>query len=90
MVEQKLYRRKNVIVSFTVVVKDELELILQHHDIKRRRVPILFFANKTDCVDSLSSVKIAGLSFISISRIISLEYFLSLSLSFSGSKFGEN
>jgi ADP-ribosylation factor-like protein 6 len=46
---------------FAVVVKDELDLLLQHHDIKRRRVPILFFANKMDCVDALSSVKIAGM-----------------------------
>lgn len=50
----------NLSVSFTVVVKDELELLLQHPDIKRRRVPILFFANKMDCIDALSSVKIAG------------------------------
>jgi ADP-ribosylation factor-like protein 6 len=34
--------------------------LLQHNDIKRRRVPILFFANKMDCIDALSSVKIAG------------------------------
>ena len=51
-------------MSFTVVVKDELDLILQHSDIKRRRVPILLFANKTDCVDALSSVKIAGDAFL--------------------------
>lgn len=44
----------------TVVVKDELELLLNHPDIKRRRVPVLFFANKMDCVDALSSVKIAA------------------------------
>lgn len=43
-----------------VVVKDELELLLRHPDIKRRRVPILLFANKMDCVDALSSVKIAA------------------------------
>ncbi|CAG9803757.1 unnamed protein product [Chironomus riparius] len=43
-----------------VVVKDELELLLQHPDIKRRRVPILLFANKMDCIDALSSVKIAA------------------------------
>lgn len=43
-----------------VVVKDELELLLQHPDIRRRRVPILFFANKMDCADALSSVKIAA------------------------------
>ncbi|XP_038110644.1 ADP-ribosylation factor-like protein 6 isoform X2 [Culex quinquefasciatus] len=43
-----------------VVVKDELELLLQHQDIANRRVPILFFANKMDCADALSSVKIAA------------------------------
>ncbi|CRK91359.1 CLUMA_CG005032, isoform A [Clunio marinus] len=43
-----------------VVVKDELDLLLQHPDLKRRRVPILFFANKMDCIDALSSVKIAA------------------------------
>lgn len=45
---------------FPVVVKDELDLLLQHADLKRRRVPVLFFANKMDCVDALSSVKIAA------------------------------
>lgn len=46
--------------TLTVVVKDELDLLLSHSDIKRRRVPVLFFANKMDCVDALSSVKIAA------------------------------
>ncbi|XP_063695988.1 ADP-ribosylation factor-like protein 6 [Culicoides brevitarsis] len=43
-----------------VVVKDELELLLSHPDIEKRRVPILFFANKMDMPDALSSVKIAA------------------------------
>ncbi|XP_058456169.1 ADP-ribosylation factor-like protein 6 [Malaya genurostris] len=43
-----------------VVVKDELEILIQHPDIANRRVPILFFANKMDCADALSSVKIAA------------------------------
>ncbi|XP_058118951.1 ADP-ribosylation factor-like protein 6 isoform X2 [Anopheles coustani] len=43
-----------------VVVKDELEILLQHPDIANRRVPILFFANKMDCTEALSSVKIAA------------------------------
>lgn len=43
-----------------VVVKDELNILLQHPDIVNRRVPILFFANKMDCTDALSSVKIAA------------------------------
>lgn len=45
---------------FTVVVKDELDLLLQHPDLRRRRVPVVFFANKMDCIDALSSVKIAA------------------------------
>jgi ADP-ribosylation factor-like protein 6 len=52
--------RDSIEFQLSVVVKDELELLLKHHDIKRRRVPILLFANKMDCVDSLSSVKIAA------------------------------
>ncbi|XP_050296752.1 ADP-ribosylation factor-like protein 6 [Anthonomus grandis grandis] len=43
-----------------VVVKEELDLLLQHPDICQKRAPILFFANKMDCKDSLSSVKIAA------------------------------
>lgn len=43
-----------------VVVKDELDLLLQHPDISCKRLPILFFANKMDCKDALSSVKIAA------------------------------
>lgn len=43
-----------------VVVKDELDLLLQHPDVCNRRIPILFYANKIDCKDSLSSVKIAA------------------------------
>ncbi|KAB0790523.1 hypothetical protein PPYR_00845 [Photinus pyralis] len=43
-----------------VVVKDELDLLLQHPDICNRKIPILFFANKMDCKESLSSVKIAA------------------------------
>ena len=45
---------------FAVVVKDELEISLQHSDITNRQVPVLFFANKMDCTDVLSSVKIAA------------------------------
>lgn len=43
-----------------VVVKDELDLLLQHPDICNRKIPILFYANKMDCKDALSSVKIAA------------------------------
>lgn len=43
-----------------VVVKDELEIMMNHPDIQNRRIPILFFANKIDNPDALSSVKIAA------------------------------
>lgn len=49
------FRRFNV-----VVVKDELDILIQHPDIQNRRIPILFFANKIDNPDALSSVKIAA------------------------------
>jgi ADP-ribosylation factor-like protein 6 len=41
-----------------VVAKDELDMLLQHPDIRARKMPILFFANKMDCKDALSSVKV--------------------------------
>ncbi|XP_028413730.1 ADP-ribosylation factor-like protein 6 [Dendronephthya gigantea] len=44
-----------------VVSKDELDLLIKHPDISSRRVPILFFANKMDLRDSLSSVKVSNL-----------------------------
>ncbi|XP_071818779.1 ADP-ribosylation factor-like protein 6 [Apostichopus japonicus] len=40
-----------------VVAKEELDLLLQHSEIKGRRIPVLFFANKMDMKDSLTSVK---------------------------------
>lgn len=43
-----------------VVVKDELEILLKHPDLEHKRIPILFYANKMDFVDALSSVKIAA------------------------------
>ncbi|GLG93683.1 hypothetical protein R5R35_012981 [Gryllus longicercus] len=43
-----------------VVVRDELDLLLQHPDVTGRRIPILFFANKMDIREALSSVKIAA------------------------------
>ena len=39
------------------VARDELDLVLEHEHIKPRRLPILFFANKMDKRDALSSVK---------------------------------
>lgn len=43
-----------------VVVRDELDLLLQHPDVCNRKIPLLFYANKMDCKDALSSVKIAA------------------------------
>ncbi|XP_066995470.1 ADP-ribosylation factor-like protein 6 [Anabrus simplex] len=43
-----------------VVAREELELLLQHPDVASRRIPVLFFANKMDLRDALSSVKIAA------------------------------
>nr|XP_018903929.1 PREDICTED: ADP-ribosylation factor-like protein 6 isoform X2 [Bemisia tabaci] len=50
------------------VVQEELELLLQHPDTVGKRLPILFFANKMDARDALSSVKIA--SALNLHRII--------------------
>ncbi|XP_073848226.1 ADP ribosylation factor-like 6 [Musca autumnalis] len=43
-----------------VVVKDELDILLQHPDLVNRPIPILFYGNKSDCENSLSSVNIAS------------------------------
>ncbi|CAB4058397.1 ARL6 [Lepeophtheirus salmonis] len=37
----------------------ELDMLLQHPDIQSRKIPILFFANKMDMKESLSSVKVS-------------------------------
>ncbi|XP_059090977.1 ADP-ribosylation factor-like protein 6 isoform X2 [Tigriopus californicus] len=42
-----------------VVAKDELDMLLQHPDIRSRKIPILFFANKMDQRESMSSVKVS-------------------------------
>ncbi|XP_065057262.1 ADP-ribosylation factor-like protein 6 isoform X1 [Rhopilema esculentum] len=44
-----------------VVAKEELDELLKHPDIKAKKIPILFFANKMDLRESLSSVKVSGL-----------------------------
>ncbi|KAJ7416485.1 hypothetical protein WISP_70903 [Willisornis vidua] len=44
-----------------VVAKEELDTLLNHPDIKHRRLPILFFANKMDLRDAVSSVKVSQL-----------------------------
>ncbi|XP_043204050.1 ADP-ribosylation factor-like protein 6 [Amphibalanus amphitrite] len=41
-----------------VVAKDELDALLQHPDIRPRRIPLLFFANKMDLKEAMSSVKV--------------------------------
>ena len=43
------------------VVKDELTGMIESNDLKNKRIPILFFSNKMDCRDSLSTVKISSL-----------------------------
>uniref|UniRef100_A0A8C7K2J9 ADP-ribosylation factor-like protein 6 n=1 Tax=Oncorhynchus kisutch TaxID=8019 RepID=A0A8C7K2J9_ONCKI len=44
-----------------VVAKEELDTLLNHPDVKHRRIPLLFFANKMDVRDALSSVKVSQL-----------------------------
>ncbi|CAM4486656.1 unnamed protein product [Leuciscus chuanchicus] len=44
-----------------VVAKEELDTLLNHPDIKHRRIPVLFFANKMDLRDALSAVKVSQL-----------------------------
>ncbi|ETE66488.1 ADP-ribosylation factor-like protein 6 [Ophiophagus hannah] len=44
-----------------VVAKEELDTLLTHPDLKHRRIPILFFANKMDLRDAVSSVKVSHL-----------------------------
>ncbi|XP_069049901.1 ADP-ribosylation factor-like protein 6 isoform X2 [Lepisosteus oculatus] len=42
-----------------VVAKEELEALINHPDVKRKRIPILFYANKMDLQGSLSSVGVS-------------------------------
>ncbi|XP_038132328.1 ADP-ribosylation factor-like protein 6 isoform X4 [Cyprinodon tularosa] len=42
-----------------VVAKEELETLLNHEDIRNKKIPVLFFANKMDLRDALSSVKVS-------------------------------
>lgn len=44
-----------------VVAKKELEDLLDSNDIKNRRIPVLFFANKVDCRDALTCVKVSSM-----------------------------
>ncbi|KAJ0070151.1 hypothetical protein NL108_002468, partial [Boleophthalmus pectinirostris] len=41
-----------------VVVKEELDTLLKHEDICNKKIPVLFFANKMDLQDAMSSNKI--------------------------------
>ncbi|XP_071478115.1 ADP-ribosylation factor-like protein 6 [Diadema antillarum] len=40
-----------------VVAKSEIDMLLEHAAVQSRRIPILFFANKMDLRDALTSVK---------------------------------
>ncbi|XP_004081740.1 ADP-ribosylation factor-like protein 6 isoform X2 [Oryzias latipes] len=42
-----------------VVTKEELDTFLNHEDIRGKRIPVLFFANKMDLQDAMSSVKVS-------------------------------
>jgi ADP-ribosylation factor-like protein 6 len=44
-----------------VVAKEELEQLLSHNCIINRRIPVLFFANKMDVREAISSVKVSSL-----------------------------
>ncbi|XP_061648907.1 ADP-ribosylation factor-like protein 6 isoform X3 [Phyllopteryx taeniolatus] len=42
-----------------VVAKEELDTLLNHGDICNKKLPVLFFANKMDLRDAMSSVKVS-------------------------------
>ena len=63
----------NLLKLRMVVAKDELDMLLQHPDIRARKLPILFFANKMDCKDALSSVKVM-VKFHSTNPLTSFEF----------------
>uniref|UniRef100_A0AAR5Q6C7 ADP-ribosylation factor-like protein 6 n=1 Tax=Dendroctonus ponderosae TaxID=77166 RepID=A0AAR5Q6C7_DENPD len=65
-----------------VVVKEELDLMLQHPDICQKKLPILFFANKMDCKEALSSVKIAAA--LGLDKIMDKPWHISASNALSG------
>ncbi|KAF3842976.1 hypothetical protein F7725_001825 [Dissostichus mawsoni] len=44
-----------------VVAKEELDTLLNHEDIRNRKMPVLFFANKMDLRDAMSSVRVSQL-----------------------------
>jgi len=65
------YRESNGIVFVVdaadrlrlAVARHELDLLLQHPDVIGRSFPLLFLANKSDCRDALSAVKVILLIF---------------------------
>uniref|UniRef100_A0A3Q3VWJ5 ADP-ribosylation factor-like protein 6 n=1 Tax=Mola mola TaxID=94237 RepID=A0A3Q3VWJ5_MOLML len=42
-----------------VVAKEELDTLLNHEDIRCKKLPMLFFANKMDLQDSMSSIRVS-------------------------------
>ncbi|XP_029695895.1 ADP-ribosylation factor-like protein 6 isoform X2 [Takifugu rubripes] len=42
-----------------VVAKEELDILLSHEDIRCRKMPVLFFANKMDLQDAMTSAKVS-------------------------------
>ncbi|XP_056890420.1 ADP-ribosylation factor-like protein 6 isoform X1 [Takifugu flavidus] len=42
-----------------VVAKEELDTLLSHEDIRCRKIPVLFFANKMDLQDAMTSAKVS-------------------------------
>lgn len=65
-----------------VVAKEELDLLLQHPDISSKKIPILFFANKMDSKEALSSVKIAAA--LGLDKIMDKPWHISASNALSG------
>jgi len=49
------------------VAREELDQLLAHPEIRERRVPILFFANKMDVRDAVTSVKCSAI--LELSRV---------------------
>ena len=44
-----------------VVAKEELDMLLKHVALQRKRIPVLFFANKMDVRDALSPVQVSNM-----------------------------
>ncbi|XP_018333603.1 ADP-ribosylation factor-like protein 6 [Agrilus planipennis] len=65
-----------------IVVKDELDTLLQHPHIRNKKIPLLFFANKIDCPNALSSVKIAAS--LGLERIMDKPWHISCSNAITG------